>query len=397
MIDNVQHIPAPSKSLDSPALNGRQLCFFAAFIVPLSKLLETPSLLAKYALGDLLLPALIQFVLQAIPLAAILFIASKTDKGLFSLVKEKLGKVGAKIVYWILAAYYLFSTLLPLLDLEKFVQAAFYDTAPTAFTFAPFFLLSGFICAKGLKSFGRIADICFPIFIVAFFGLIFMSAGEADYEAILPWFEFPASKIFDATRFTTAHFSDAILFLPLLGDYRYQKGDEKKVMGAFGAGAAVTILFLATFYGIFSTIAPRQHYAFAKIAQYFPALKTVGRLDLLLVYLLTVILLYYHTFPIQLCGLCVAKALDCEQKTLISVIINAGLFAFIFFCNKYYNVIYETISQTLWWIFPIFSIVIPLLCLLLLIGQKKKNSRQKTKNAESNRRPRGKKEAQRAR
>lgn len=397
MIDNVQRIPAPSKSPDSPALNGRQLCFFAAFIVPLSKLLETPSLLAKYALGDLLLPALIQFVLQAIPLAAILFIASKTDKGLFSLVKEKLGKVGAKIVYWILAAYYLFSTLLPLLDLEKFVQAAFYDTAPTAFTFGPFFLLSGFICAKGLKSFGRIADICFPIFIVAFFGLIFMSAGEADYEAILPWFEFPASKIFDATRFTTAHFSDAILFLPLLGDYRYQKGDGKKVMGAFGAGAAVTILFLATFYGIFSTIAPSHHYAFAKIAQYFPALKTVGRLDLLLVYLLTVILLYYHTFPIQLCGFCVAKALDCEQKTLISVIINAGLFAFIFFCNKYYNVIYETISQTLWWIFPIFSIAIPLLCLLLLIGQKKKNSRQKTKNAESNRRPRGKKEAQRAR
>ncbi len=394
MPNHAQRIPAPDKSYDSPALNGRQLCFFAAFVIPLSKLLETPSLLAKYALGDLLLPALIQFVLQAIPLAAILFIASKTEKGLFTLLKEKVGELGAKILYWVLAAYYLFSSLLPILDLEKFVQAAFYDTAPTMFNFFPFFLLSGFICTKGLKSFGRIADLCFPIFIVAFFGLILLAVGEADYEAILPWFEFPASKIFQATKYTTAHFSDAVLFLPLLGDYRYQKGDGKKIMASFGAGGLFTLLFLATFYGIFSTVAPQQHYAFTKIAQYFPALKTVGRVDLLLVYLLTVILLYYHTFPLQLCGLCVAKALNCEQKTLISAIINGGLLAFIFFCNKYYNILYQTVSQTLWWIFPVFSIGLPLACLLLLVGETKKKTRNR---ATATRRKKTAKEAQRAR
>ena len=387
MNNNVQRIPAPVKSNDSPALNGRQLRFFAAFILPLSKFLETPSLLAKYALGDLLLPALLQFLSQVIPLAAILFIASKTEKGIFTLLKEKIGEFGAKAVYLILAAYYLFSSLLPVLDLEKFVQAAFYDTAPTTFNLAPFFLLSGFVCAKGLKSFGRIADICFPIFLISFFGLIFMSAGGADYQAILPWFEFPFSKIFESAKFTTAHFSDAILFLPLLGDYRYQKGDGKKVLGAFGAGAAFTLLFLATFYGVYSTVAEREHYAFSKIAQYFPALKTVGRIDLLLVYLLTIILLYYHTYPIQLCALCIEKTFDCDKKVLVSVLLNGALFAFAFFFNKYYNIIYQTISQTLWWVFPAFSIGVPLAALPLLIGEKRpkeKSTRRKSTKKEKN-------------
>ncbi len=390
MTDTVQRVPATAKSEKStktaarrPAINTRQLCFFAAFIAPLPKLLEAPSLLSKYALGDLLLPAFLQYLLQTLPLAALLFIASRTKTGLFSLIEKKLGKTGGKIIYCILAAYFLFSSLLPLLDLEKFTQAAFYDTAPSAFTFTPFFFLSGFICAKGLRSFGRIADICFPIFLISFFGLILMSFGESDYEAILPWFEFPPSKIFNAVKYTSAHFSDGILFLALLGDYRYQKGDGKKIVASFWAGGAFVLLFLATFYGIYTTTAPSQHYAFTKIAQYFPALKTVGRIDLLFVYLLTVVLLYAYTLPLQLCNNLIQKVTKWQNRAVLSAITNALLFLFVFFGNKYMNTFYELISQTLWWLFPIFSIAVPVAALFLLIGEKppcpqsQKNSKEK--------------------
>ena len=50
-----------------------------------------------------------------------------------------------------------------------------------------------------------------------------MSVSTADYQSILPWFEFPLSKIALAVKNTTAHFSDAVLFLPLLGNYHYEK------------------------------------------------------------------------------------------------------------------------------------------------------------------------------
>ena len=210
-----------------------------------------------------------------------------------------------------------------------------------------------------------------------------MSVGESDYEAILPWFEFPPSKIFDAVRYTTAHFSDGLLFLPLLGDYRYQKGDGKKVMASFWAGGVFLLLFLATFYGIYTTTAPSQHYAFTKIAQYFPALKTVGRIDLIFVYLLSVVLLYAYTLPLQLCNTLIQKGSTQKKPVIFSAIINAFLFLFVFFGNKYMNTFYAVISQTLWWLFPVFSIGVPVASLLLLIGEPPRRSQTKTTQKEN--------------
>ena len=46
------------------SVNARQIAFFCAFLLPVSKFLEAPSLLAKYAKGDLLLPAILHFLLQ---------------------------------------------------------------------------------------------------------------------------------------------------------------------------------------------------------------------------------------------------------------------------------------------------------------------------------------------
>ena len=51
---------------------------------------------------------------------------------------------------------------------------------------------------------------------------------------------------------------------------------------------------LAVFYGVFGAVAPKQEFAFSKTAQYFQALTVVGRFDLLLIYLMTIVLLFYY-------------------------------------------------------------------------------------------------------
>ena len=56
------------------------LCFFAAFFLPITKMLEAPALLSKYAAGDILVPALGHYLLQAAVLAALLFLISRLDK-----------------------------------------------------------------------------------------------------------------------------------------------------------------------------------------------------------------------------------------------------------------------------------------------------------------------------
>ena len=115
---------------DRPAINGRQLCFFVAFVVPVSKLLSAPAQLAEFAKGDLLVPALAQYLLQAAVLAVIMFLASRTDKSFFRLLGDTFGYVTARIIYILYALYFVFFSLLPLLDLERFVYTAFFDTAP---------------------------------------------------------------------------------------------------------------------------------------------------------------------------------------------------------------------------------------------------------------------------
>lgn len=366
---------------DKPIINGRQLCFFAAFLVPVGKLLAAPPLLAYYSKGDLLLPALAQYLLQGAVLAAILFIASRTDKSFYELIADALGTITAKLVYILYALYFVFSALLPLLDLERYVYTAFFDTAPSVSAFAPFFILSAFICTKSLKEFGRSADIAMPLFLVSFVGLMIMSVGEADFTNILPIFGTPIKSSAIGFLRTLGHFSDAALFMPMLGSYRYKKGDGKKVMFSYWLGALFVLFFLAVFYGVFGAIAPKQEFAFSKTAQYFQALSVVGRFDLLLVYLMTIVLLFYYCFVLQASVLCFAKAIDTKKKVWISAILNVLLCFFALFCNKYYNRLYYFITVYLFWVFLLFADVIPLLCLFLKRGSRREEKEQTRKKA----------------
>ncbi len=369
--------PAHSTQQDKPVINGRQLCFFAAFLVPVAKLLAVPALLSYYAKGDLLLPAFMQYVLQGAILAVILFIASRTNKSFYDLVADTLGDVTARIVYILFSLFFVFVSLLPILDLERFVSTAFFDTAPSLSAFAPFFFLSAFICTKNLKAFGRSADIAMPLFLVAFIGLMIMSVGEADFSNVLPLLGTPFKSTATGFLRTLGHFSDTALFLPLLGAYRYKKGDGTKVMLSYGLGALFVLFFLAVFYGLFASLAPKQQFAFVKTAQYFQALDVVGRFDLLLTYLMTVVLLFYYCFVLQMAVHCFAKAVHTEKKVWISAVLNVALFFYAIFCNQYYNQLYYLITVRLFWVFLLFADVVPLLCLFLNRKEKKKDGEGK--------------------
>ena len=154
---------------------ARQIAFCAAFILPIGKFLETPSLLASAAKDDVLIPALLHFLTQTLVLVGVLYASSRLKNSLFEEMRRRLGK-GAVAVFVFFALFYLFAAILPLLDLEKFVYAAFFDTAPTTFSFAFFFFLLAFVCTKGLKAVGRCAELCLFLFLLP--GLGFSYTGN---------------------------------------------------------------------------------------------------------------------------------------------------------------------------------------------------------------------------
>lgn len=343
---------------------SRQIAFVAAFILPTAKFLEAPALLAKYAAGDLLLPAFLHFLLQSAILALLLFSLSETQT-LSARLRLALGKI-FPVVYIVYATYFVFCALLPLLDMEKFVYAAFFDTSPTTFSFGFFFLFSAYFCTRGIKTVGRYADLCLFLFLVPFLALLVMSFIEADFSHLLPLFGNEFGDTMSAFKYTTPHFSDVVLLLPLLMEYRpAHKNDSKKIMYGYWLGAAFTLVFLAVFFGIYSSIAAREHYAFSKIAQYFPALNVIGRLDLLFIYAIFITLTIYTCLPLRHTVSLTASLLGAKKKSLVSLALNTLCFLFALFFNKYYNGFYRVIGGELFWIFWLIADMVPLFLIFL--------------------------------
>ena len=355
------------------AIHARQIAFFSAFILPTYKLIEVPSLLARFVQGDLLFPALLHYLLQTGVLLALVYLLSHSDTPLFTRLKDKLGKF-TNVLYFVYALVFLFYAVLPLLDLEKFVYAVFYDTAPTLFSFAFFFLFCGFVCTKGLKCIGRMADLSLFLFPLPFILLLVMSLVEADASNLLPLFENALTQTGKAFTYTTPHFSDILLLLPLLGNLRYQKGDGKKIILGYTTGSAISLLFFGIFYAVYSTIAPREHYALAKIAQYFPALSIVGRIDLLLVYAVCIVLFFFVCTPVSYAVNCLSVPLKTHRKTLLSLIVSALAFLFVLYFNKNYDGIYNLIAGRLYFLFYIFADALPLTLLFFLRPNPNRNT-----------------------
>lgn len=373
---------AQNKS-DNQKIYARQIAFIAAFLLPASKFLEVPSILARFTAGDLLFPALLHFLLQSLVLLALLYAASQSEKTLGERLQSSLGKWSI-LFYVLFALYFLYAAALPLLDMEKYVYAAFFDTAPTTFSFGAFFLISAYVCTKSIKAIGRSADLCLFLFLLPFLALLVMSFTGADFSNLLPFFGEDLRQTRIAFTYTAPHFSDAVLLLPLIFNLRYQKGDGKKIMAGYGVGALFTLLFLAVFYAVFASLAPREHYAFSKIAQYFPALKIVGRIDLIFIYLLSIVLILYTCLPLQYSTLLITETLHVRKKTIVSAILNVLLFLFALFFNRRYNLFYHFISRETFLIFFLIADMLPLFLLLLPKNNKKSTQNKRQKKELSN-------------
>jgi hypothetical protein len=229
-------------------INTRQLCFFAAFVLPVGKLLQLPSLLTRYAGGDLLISTLAGLLLEFLAFASLVAFAKRANCAPVEFLTNKWGNFAARFFCAVYAVFMLLFTALPLFDLEKFSLAAFSDTSPTFFIFTPFLFLSGFICTKGLKGVGRSADIAPLLFFFPLLGLFVFSVGQADFSRLLPVIEKPFTASLSAAWKTLPYFASGGLCLPVFEGYRYRQGDEKKLLPAYAVGAFLSLLFFAVFF-----------------------------------------------------------------------------------------------------------------------------------------------------
>lgn len=355
-------------------LNVRQICFLFAAVLPVTRMLVYPATLAYAARNDLVLAALASLAAEFLAVALILFAASRSEKTLFELLSCRFGHVTAKLVYLLLSLFFLFSAFLPVLEHRGFILQVFYENVPSFLSFLPFFAVCTYACTKGLRSIGRAADLALPVFAVSFLILLLLAVPEADFSALLPLGSIGASGIFRGASLGLNWYCGGAYMLLFLGHFRYEKSAAKKIFIAYAVGAAAVLAFLTVFYAVFSDIAILQQNALAHLSKYALSFTSLGRIDLLFVFSLTLVLLFALCIPLQLSTHCAAHALGCKPL-YPALAVNFLMLLFTVLFHPAYLEIQTLMTQKLWYVFAFFAVLLPV-CTVLLTKKRHKKIRR---------------------
>ena len=151
-----------------------------------------------------------------------------------------------------------------------------------------------------------------------------------------------------------------------MGHFKHEKGTTWKVLLSFAVGCIVVLFFLFDFYCIFSVLSPRESSAVSKIARYFPATATIGRIDLILTYLFSLGYVLALMIPLYLAVSCIDVCLPFRYTRLItSAAITLGLFFLYTLLQSSLMGIDNLIGTYGFPVFLLFSFVIPSLSFFL--------------------------------
>lgn len=347
------------------SLSIRQVCIVLFAYSAILKLVMYPSVLANISGNDLVFPALFALAVQAVMVWSVAFLASKTDKTFYGLLSDTFGSVTAKIFYALFGLYFLFSAVVPMNEQQLLVHDAFYDTVPSLGVFIPFFFFSLYAGARSFKNLGRCADICLPIFAIIIAAFLVMSFQQAEYSNLLPVLKQPFKTIGAGGLASLFRFSDSAFLLVFLGHFKYKKGDCAKMTLSYIAGGLIVLLFLLIYYCIYGALTPSRTFMFNNIAVFFPPISTLGRVDLFLVYVLTVVMLFAIVMHVQACVHCFTLAFGWDKRAFWSIVANVALIAVTLIINNKFTLLHNAANK--WFFIPalIFAYLIPIMVWVL--------------------------------
>lgn len=343
----------------------RQICIIMFIYTVVTRLLLYPTMLGEYSSRDLLFAALPDFLIQGIVIWSVSYLCSRTEKTLPELVKDTVGVVGSRIVFGFFAAFFLLATIIPLFEQKLYVHAIFYDTVPSLAVFLPIFFFSVYAGTRNFKNIGRCADICLPIFIISMILIIAMSLSEVDFSNLLPIAKTPARDIFSGSLKTAYRFTEPAYLLMFVGRFRYKRGDAAKITLSYVAGGLLVLFFLAVFYGIYGDLTPSRQFAISKVSLYFSAIDIVGRIDLLVLYMLEIVMLFALVLNVQFAVYCLVECTGWKNVEVLSLCVNGALAAILVFCDHLFNSMQTVFSDYMWAVFIVFTVLAPLLAWVL--------------------------------
>ena len=252
-------------------INKSQLFCMIIIVGLTSAVLALPQVLAAEAGRDLWVSMLLGFAVCFLPLVLIVQIYKlNPDAGLYEIIKNSLGHIGAKIIYALFFLYFGWKTLMLFGETKSFCLNRLYDTLPWYFYALIFGGFAAFMAARGLKASARLGELSLFFLLAALVICVCTAAGGLDPKRLLPVMENGFASVFKGFYKTAVWFGDFLVLFMMLGKIKPDGKLPRALYAGWGATAFLAVAFAAVYrslYGGLSEIQGRGA-AFASIADF---------------------------------------------------------------------------------------------------------------------------------
>ncbi len=349
-------------------LKTRQICLFFIAFLPVTKLFSLPSVIAGVANEDMWISSVINMLIDLITLSALIFTCSRAKTDFYGLLKLNFGKVVAKIILGFYFIAFIAKALIPLTEQKNFVDLTLYETLPNVLNFLPFFLISFYLCIKGVRVLGRCADILWVCTLIGVSLIFVLSIPNSDFSAALPVGANGFKNIMTGSYRSFNWYGDCLYLAFFIGQFKFQKKDGVKLTLSYVLPTVMVAIFMLIFYGVFTSIAHRQTFALTEISKYTTVINNIGRFDYIGILFILLSNFFALSLPIYFACDIIKKICGFKKAWIPALIVNVLLVLYMFIFNEYFASVEKFIQSYGNAFFFITANVLPIITVFLKKG-----------------------------
>ena len=318
----------------------KQICALFIALLPLTKIVSAPSVMAGFCEEKLWVPLVLTLISDIALICLIIYVCKRHSyKNAYQILCESYSEGFAKIIFFTWAVFFLLKAFVPLLEHKRLIENAFYETLPQVPAFYPFFAVCFYVCVKGFKGLTRACEILAPLTVFALLLIIYLSLTPGDYKTLLPLHNINLKSGAIGWLNGILWFNDAIYLIFFIPSFKAQKKPFLKIFICYLIPFLLTLVIFILFYAIFSSIASVKQLAVSSMSIFSLTLVNIGRFDHLAVLILSLCAVFAVTLPVLCSMQCLKYCFKVKRDYILALILCGMLFIAVVIFNKQYQIV----------------------------------------------------------
>ncbi|MFI3164393.1 MAG: GerAB/ArcD/ProY family transporter [Bacillota bacterium] len=350
---------------------SRQMALLLAFLFPLSRMILFPASLAFSAGTGGISVVILCMALELLVCVAVIWLWKSTKMSYFQLITDIFGVWAGKIVACLYVLLFFVKLILILSSQKLMMFNVLYENVSQYILFLPIVVLLGYAGSKNSNSVARVFEISAWFVMVAFLGIMVLSASAVDFYNILPIFPAGGAGILKTAVAYPLYFGDFTFFLMFYSTVRKDFKSEWKMLFSWLINFVITVGFIIVFFGVFGTLSAGGTYAISNLSKYTVAFSQIGRYDFLFILVvgfgfIVLALALFH-------ALLFAGEFVCGKRWIWSLVTAVVLFFAVKIASENFEIIMKFFMQY----FSIFAIILQFALPILMAVIAKVKARKK--------------------